>query len=145
MNKTPALLTVGFRPFFLITAIIGVLNPTLWASVFKGYTKVNLATDAMFWHGHEMLFGFTGALIAGFLLTASANWTGKKPISGFKLSLLIAVFLFGQISYFFPIDLELLVVVSNLFLPLLAIMLFFMIKFSQGATFLRPLFWLIRS
>lgn len=54
--------------------------------------------DPLAWHIHEMLFGFVMAAVAGFLLTAIPNWTGRLPISGAPLATLAGLWLLGRIA-----------------------------------------------
>jgi uncharacterized protein involved in response to NO len=78
--RGPALFSYGFRPFFLFGALqAGVMIP-LWLAVFAGEISLPTAFAPLDWHVHEMLFGYVGAVIAGFLLTAVPNWTGRLPI-----------------------------------------------------------------
>ena len=68
----------GFRPFFLLAGIDAIANMFVWLFVFfrpEGWPQTAIAP--MFWHAHEMLFGFVAAAIAGFLLTAVPGWTGR--------------------------------------------------------------------
>jgi uncharacterized protein involved in response to NO len=44
---------------------------------------------AIGWHAHEMTFGFAAATVAGFMLTAIPNWTGRMPLQGVWLGLLV--------------------------------------------------------
>ncbi len=73
------------------------------------------------WHAHEMVFGFSSAVLAGFLLTAIPNWTGGLPVSGTPLAILCGVWLAGRLVFLEPdlIDVRFAVVVESLFLPLL--------------------------
>lgn len=124
MNKTPAIWSIGFRPFFLNVALIAIFNPIIWVLYYSGSLKLDLHNvSPLFWHGHEMLFGFTGAMIAGFLLTASANWTNSKPYSGFALFFLVFVWFVERLSYFLPLDKVVLFGLSNIFFPVLTFML----------------------
>ena len=76
-----ALFDLGFRPFFLLAGITAVLLVPLWIFAYtRGQTEFGYYT-AILWHGHEMLFGYTVAVIAGFLLTAVRNWT-ELPTPG---------------------------------------------------------------
>ena len=76
----------GFRPFFFGGATWAVIAIGLWICSLTGQINLPTALDPLAWHRHEMLFGFVGAIVAGFLLTAVPNWTGKLPIAGWPLA-----------------------------------------------------------
>jgi len=61
----------------------------VWVMVLRGYGPMTLPANTMLWHGHEMLVGFAMATIAGFILTAVATWTGRPPVNGPRLALLV--------------------------------------------------------
>jgi uncharacterized protein involved in response to NO len=94
----PALFSAGFRPFFLLAGIWGALAVPLWLAVLGGHVSIPSAFDPVTWHGHEMLFGFAQAAIAGFLLTAVPNWTGRMPIQGWGLAGLALLFVAGRLA-----------------------------------------------
>ncbi len=87
------LLRAGFRPFFLLTALWAAFSIPLWLVVLSSSSAIGLEYPAYFWHAHEMVFGFAGAALAGFLLTAVPNWTGAKPVAGLPLLALVLVWL----------------------------------------------------
>jgi uncharacterized protein involved in response to NO len=91
----------GFRPFFLGGALWAVVALALWLFALVGHAAIPSAFDALAWHRHEMLFGFVGAVIAGFLLTAIPNWTGRLPIAGAPLAGLFGLWLAGRIAMLF--------------------------------------------
>jgi uncharacterized protein involved in response to NO len=84
----PAVLSFGFRPFFLLGAVWVALAMALWAAMLAGKLTLPTAFDPVSWHAHEFLFGYLGAIIAGFLLTAVPNWTGRLPVTGWPLAAL---------------------------------------------------------
>ncbi len=94
-------LSAGFRPFFLFAA--------LWAAfalpLAIAYLEAAAAPPSRFgpplWHAHEMAFGFGGAVVAGFLLTAIPNWTGRMPLQGAPLAGLVLLWLVGRVAVFF--------------------------------------------
>ncbi len=92
----PAILTFGFRPFFFGAAVWAALAMALWVPMLSGRIVVPTAFDPVSWHAHEVLFGYLGAVIAGFLLTAVPNWTGRLPIVGWRLGGLAALWLAGR-------------------------------------------------
>ena len=94
----PALLGAGFRPFFLIAGICAVIELPVWLAALTGHIVLPPAFDPMTWHAHEMLFGFIQAAIAGFLMTAVPNWTGRMPIKGVALGLLALLLIAGRVA-----------------------------------------------
>lgn len=97
----PALLSAGFRPFFLIAGIWAAGAVPLWLLILTGQAMIPTAFGPVMWHGHEMLFGFVQAAIAGFLLTAVPNWTGRMPIQGWPLGALAALLVAGRVAVAF--------------------------------------------
>jgi uncharacterized protein involved in response to NO len=94
--RGPALFSFGFRPFFLFgTAWAGLAAP-LWAAIYLGGGGLVLGAPGRDWHVHEMLFGYLSAVIAGFLLTAVPNWTGRLPVTGRPLALLFGLWAAGR-------------------------------------------------
>lgn len=96
-SKKVAFLSYGFRPFFLASALWAFIALALWMVVLKTGTALPSRFDPLAWHIHEMFFGFVMAAIAGFLLTAIPNWTGRQPVSGALLGLLAFVWLWGRV------------------------------------------------
>lgn len=96
--RGPVLLTYGFRPFFLGAGLWAALAMVLWVSMMNGLVALPTAFDPVSWHAHEFLFGYLGAVAAGFLLTAVPNWTGRLPIVGWPLGGLFALWVLGRIA-----------------------------------------------
>lgn len=94
--NSPVLLQYGFRPFFLGAGLWACAASLLWLSAFHGYLSIPTAFDPIGWHVHEMLFGFVAAVIAGFLLTAIPNWTGREPLRGAPLAVLLGAWVLGR-------------------------------------------------
>ncbi|MCF1710749.1 NnrS family protein [Tabrizicola sp. J26] len=94
----PAILTYGFRPFFFGAATWAALAMTIWVPMLSGHLTLPTAFDPVSWHAHEFLFGYLGAVIAGFLLTAVPNWTGRLPIVGWRLGGLFFLWLAGRVA-----------------------------------------------
>jgi len=92
----PALLSFGFRPFFLLGAIWAAIAMMLWVAALAGTMPLPTRLDTVSWHAHAFLFGYTGAIIAGFLLTAVPNWTGRLPVVGWRLGGLVALWVAGR-------------------------------------------------
>jgi len=96
--RGPALLSYGFRPFFLLGAIYAGLAVAAWLPIFNGERELSTAFGPIDWHVHEMLYGFLPAVVTGFLLTAIPNWTGRLPIQGAPLLLLVLLWLAGRLA-----------------------------------------------
>jgi uncharacterized protein involved in response to NO len=89
------LLSYAFRPFFLLNGLFAMAVMTGWILSLHG---VGASGYSPLWHGHEIVIGFGGAAIAGFLLTAVAAWTGRPPIQGALLGWLICTWLAGRLG-----------------------------------------------
>ena len=96
----PAVLSFGFRPFFLAGALWSALAVAIWIGVLSGFWSVPTAFSPVDWHIHEMIYGFFPAIAAGFLLTAVPNWTGRLPIVGLPLLYLFLLWLAGRATVF---------------------------------------------
>ncbi len=92
----PALLSFGFRPFFLAGSIAAAVIPLITALALGGVPVMDFAAGIFAWHGHEMVYGYLSAVIAGFILTAVPNWTGRLPLLGAPLAGLVALWLAGR-------------------------------------------------
>lgn len=95
---TGALFAYGFRPFFLFAGLYGALAVPLWLCVYAGRLDLAPTLPAVLWHGHEMLFGYATAVLAGFLLTATPSWSGGAPVRGAALAGLCALWLAGRLA-----------------------------------------------
>ena len=96
--RGPAILSYGFRPFFLLGAIYAGLAILVWLPVFLGELTIGTAFNPRDWHVHEMLYGYLPAVITGFLFTAIPSWTGRLPVQGRPLLVLVIVWLLGRIA-----------------------------------------------
>ena len=96
--RGPVLLSYGFRPFFLLGSIWAGLEVLAWLPMFYGELSVASAFSPRDWHVHELLFGYVPAIVAGFLLTAIPNWTGRLPLQGRPLAVLVAAWLAGRFA-----------------------------------------------
>jgi uncharacterized protein involved in response to NO len=93
-----AVLSMGFRPFFLLAGLIATAAIPLWLLIYTGRIALSGPFAPLDWHIHEMLFGYTSAVVAGFLFTAVPNWTGRMPARGRPLALLAALWLAGRLA-----------------------------------------------
>ncbi|HZU89237.1 MAG TPA: NnrS family protein [Stellaceae bacterium] len=97
----PALLSAGFRPFFLAASLWAAVAIPLWLAAFAAGLALPSGLPAVVWHVHEMVFGFAAAAVAGFLLTAIPNWTGRMPLQGGPLCGLVALWAIGRLAVLF--------------------------------------------
>jgi len=91
--RGPALFSIGLRPFFLFSAIWAAITIPVWIHAYLAGGELSLS-----WHVHEMLFGYAGGVIVGFLMTAVPNWTGRMPVVGVPLMLMVGLWLGGRIA-----------------------------------------------
>jgi uncharacterized protein involved in response to NO len=96
-----ALWNVGFRPFYLLASGFAALSILLWVCQYTGHLPASYVRSPA-WHGHEMLYGYTLAVIAGFLLTAVRNWTARPTPEGVPLMALAALWLAGRVLVLTP-------------------------------------------
>ena len=124
-RQTPpdfALFDLGFRPFFLGAAMYAVLATLVWMGIYVFGWNIQLsALSVISWHAHEMIFGFSVAVVAGFLLTATSNWTNSKTLHGMPLLFLFILWVLARILPFVggPVVIELTAIIDNLFILLL--------------------------
>jgi uncharacterized protein involved in response to NO len=120
--KPPILFSYAFRPFFLANGIFAVLIVLVWVLALHG---MGLASATALWHSHEMLVGFALAAVAGFSLTAVANWTGRPAVKGTPLALLVAFWLAGRAAMLLDgwLPAGIVVILDMLFPVLLALLL----------------------
>ncbi len=97
------LFRLAFRPFFLGGALFSIVALALWGSFWLTGMNWTPYGGWLWWHAHEMLFGFVSAIIAGFLLTAVQNWTGQDSINGWPLSGLFLLWLLPRILLLYPV------------------------------------------
>lgn len=120
-----ALAQKGFRPFFLGAPLFAGLVIPVWIVVLRGHALPAGYLDPVTWHAHEMVFGYAAAVIAGFLLTAVGNWTGRETAVGAPLVGLAALWAAGRaavvLAPLLPRGVP--IVVDGAFLPALALTL----------------------
>jgi uncharacterized protein involved in response to NO len=93
-----ALFDYGFRPFFLLCGLFALVIVPLWLFRFAHASVPFGALPGVYWHAHEMLFGFVGAAIAGFLLTAVPSWTGSPGFAGKPLVIMVSLWIAGRVA-----------------------------------------------
>lgn len=123
--RGPALFSFGFRPFFLLAGIWGALAVPLWVLPWLGWAPGGMgAVFTRDWHVHEMLFGYAGAVITGYMIVAGANWTGHYPVAGRPVMALVALWLAGRLAMLaVPLAGPGIEAVEAAFLPLFALIL----------------------
>jgi uncharacterized protein involved in response to NO len=94
----PALFAYGFRPFFLAAGLWAAFGILLWLPQYLGAFTLPTHFGPLDWHVHEMLYGYVAASVAGFLLTAIPNWTGRLPVNGWPLAALALLWLAGRVA-----------------------------------------------
>ena len=98
-----ALWNLGFRPFYLLASLFTAFSVLLWVAQYSGL-PTPVYRHGPVWHAHEMLFGYTAAVIAGFLLTAVRNWTNQPTPTGVWLMALVMLWLVGRVLMLTPLD-----------------------------------------
>jgi uncharacterized protein involved in response to NO len=93
-------LSYTFRPFFLLAAVSAVVLLGYWMLLLNGLTPPRAGFNALNWHGHEMIVGFALAVVAGFVLSAVATWTGRPPVNGLAVAWLVVTWLSGRLAMF---------------------------------------------
>lgn len=99
--KTYPLWNLGFRPFYLLASIFAAVSIPLWVCQYAGYLPTAYLPN-LIWHGHEMLFGYTLAVMTGFLFTAVRTWTGQPTPSGATLAAFAFLWIAGRILVLTP-------------------------------------------
>ncbi|MGR5340194.1 NnrS family protein [Vibrio astriarenae] len=113
-------LRLGFRPFFLLGSLYAVIAIVLWVWMFKTGAPSALNVPPLWWHVHEMMFGFGMAIVMGFVLTAVQNWTRLPGTKSYRLAVLVALWLVVRILFWTPAPLWLVSSIEALFLALCA-------------------------
>ena len=117
------LLQLGFRPFFLLGAALAAIAVPIWIGALLGHWSLPLPTGGwLAWHRHEMVFGFVGAIVAGFLLTAVQTWTGRPSVSGTPLGMLLLLWGLARGSWWLPSAVPLLILNTVFWLAVTAVM-----------------------
>ncbi|MCK5894240.1 MAG: NnrS family protein [Endozoicomonadaceae bacterium] len=115
---------LAFRPFFLSGALFSIVALLVWGNFLLGVWQWTFYVNPLWWHAHEMLFGFGGAIIIGFLLTAVQTWTSIPSVRGWNLALLFFIWLAARLGMLLIQEpIEWLAIVDLIWLPLSAVML----------------------
>jgi len=121
----------GFRPFFLLASLYAGFGIVIWLLTVTAVWSPDGRLGGSIWHGHEMVFGFAMAVVAGFFLTAVPNWTGLPRVQGGYLMVLVGAWVAGRLAVWSDVWLPDLAVVALdvAFLPvLLATAAWFVLK-----------------
>jgi uncharacterized protein involved in response to NO len=97
----PLILSAGCRPFFLGASIWAAVAVPLWLGTDAEGLALPTKLAPPVWHAHEMVFGYAAATVAGFLLTAIPNWTGRMPLQGGALATLVVLWPMGRLGVLF--------------------------------------------
>jgi len=121
-NLEYPIFALGFRAFFALAGLFALILIALWSSIYEGVLVTDNYYPSRYWHAHEMLLGYSIAVIAGFLLTAVKNWTGVQTLQGDKLAGLCLLWVYGRITPFYSelIPDTLIALIDFSFLPTLA-------------------------
>ncbi len=96
--KPETLFSYTFRPFFLLAGLFAILAIARWFLILNGTISPISGISPLHWHGHEMIVGFALAVVAGFVLSAVATWTGRPAVSGLPVVGLVAAWVAGRIA-----------------------------------------------
>lgn len=102
LTNFPLLFSFAFRSLFILAVIQAIIHIALWFAIWNGLLSVAIEVSPIYWHGHEMIIGFAGAAIAGFLLTAVATWTGRPAVQGWPLVILCLSWLVARLGLIAP-------------------------------------------
>ncbi len=122
----------GFRPFFLLGSLLGAGLIPWWATNYDAELTGEPGLEGIGWHSHEMIFGFTGAILAGFLLTAVENWTGRTTAKGALLAVLVGLWTVGRLVGLGGVTAAIAGMAELSFLPVLAVVLAIPIILSRS-------------
>lgn len=125
----PALFSYGFRPFFLFGALWSVLALAIWLPMLSGHLTLPTVFSPIDWHVHELIYGYVPAVVAGFLLTAVPNWTGRLPVVGIPLVVLFSIWVAGRVA----------VATSMLMTPVVAAAIDLLFLMALGAVIAREI------
>jgi len=117
-----ALWQLSFRPCFLLANLFAIILMVVWLMIQQGMHIPGMVYYGInYWHAHEMIFGYTLMVIAGFLLTAIKNWTGIQTVQGRQLKLLMFAWMLGRVMVFVPHIPTLFIALIDMLFPLMLI------------------------
>lgn len=126
LNNGMTFFALAFRPFFFMAGLSALLLMVLWLFMYRGLLPAPDYYGAIAWHGHEMLFGYAAAVVVGFLLTATKNWTGIQTLRYWPLAGLTLAWVLGRLVPFVPgLTPVVIAFIDMLFLHLAAVALAF--------------------
>lgn len=143
-EKILPLFRLGFRPFFLLGTLYALFSVLVWVFSFQYGQPDTLNVPALWWHVHEMLFGFGMAIVAGFVLTAVQTWTGVTGTKSYRLGFVVLLWGLPRVLFWTPSPLWLVSIIEALFLASVAYEVGFRVVKSKGwkNLFFVPLFLL---
>ena len=97
--KPSTLFALGFRPFYLLAGLMAVVGLLLWLMSYAGSAQFGTYLQGVFWHSHEMIFGFLMAAMTGFLFTAVRNWTGQPTPAGAMLGIIVLLWILARVLF----------------------------------------------
>ena len=95
----PAIFHYGFRPFFLLGALSAAIAVPAWLAMLLIGVAPAGPFDAMQWHAHEMVLGFGGAALLGFLLTALPEFTASAAVPRRQVAILALLWLGARAGF----------------------------------------------
>src|SRR3546814_3279549 len=98
---SPLWLRGGYRVLFGCGALWAASVVTLWVGALDGRWTLPTAMDPLAWHQHEMLFGYLGAIIGGFVSAAMPNWTGRPTVTGWRVAAVVGLWLAARLAVLF--------------------------------------------
>ncbi|MCF6273591.1 MAG: NnrS family protein [Rhodobacteraceae bacterium] len=121
----PVIFSIGFRPFFFAAGLWAAVAMLVWVLYLATGLELPSRMSGVDWHLHELVFGYTSAVIAGFLLTAVPNWTGRMPVMGWPVAALAGLWLAGRVAMLFSLYLPPLVapIIDLSFIVVLALII----------------------
>ena len=126
------ILRLAFRPFFLLGSGYAIVAISIWVWMFNVGQPSLLQVPAIWWHVHEMLFGFSMAIVVGFVLTAIQNWTGVPGTKGYRLGLMVALWLLARLLFWIPVSTWVICFIESLFLLYVAYEIGYRIVITKG-------------